>query len=212
MLNIENKVIKSEIKYRGEIILKYNIEYPQIIENMWKAGVQRFNKFNYANAILLKKYAEGKLFEEAKETYEYNKENGYPIMVYELYYTFKVTYNTENIISIYSDKYVYTGGAHGITTRTSQNWDLRVARQIKLKELFPREPNYVSKILTQINSKIAKDIENGNNIYFENYCCLTSENFNVNSYYLEDGKVVIYYQQYDIAPYSSGILTFNIKI
>lgn len=212
MLNIENKVIKSEIKYRGEVILKYNIEYPQIIENMWKAGVQRFNKFNYANAILLKKYAEGKLFEEAKETYEYNKENGYPIMVYELYYTFKVTYNTENIISIYSDKYVYTGGAHGITTRTSQNWDLRVARQIKLKELFPREPNYVSKILTQINSKIAKDIENGNNIYFENYCCLTSENFNVNSYYLEDGKVVIYYQQYDIAPYSSGILTFNIKI
>lgn len=212
MLNIENKVIKSEIKYRGEVILKYNIEYPQIIENMWKAGVQRFNKFNYANAILLKKYAEGKLFEEAKESYEYNKENGYPIMVYELYYTFKVTYNTENIISIYSDKYVYTGGAHGITTRTSQNWDLRVARQIKLKELFPREPNYVSKILTQINSKIAKDIENGNNIYFENYCCLTSENFNVNSYYLEDGKVVIYYQQYDIAPYSSGILTFNIKI
>lgn len=211
MLNIENKVIKSEIKYRGEVILKYNIEYPQIIENMWKAGVQRFNKFNYANAILLKKYAEGKLFEEAKETYEYNKENGYPIMVYELYYTFKVTYNTENIISIYSDKYVYTGGAHGITTRTSQNWDLRVARQIKLKELFPREPNYVSKILTQINSKIAKDIENGNNIYFENYCCLTSENFNVNSYYLEDGKVVIYYQQYDIAPYSSGILTFEVK-
>lgn len=212
MLNIENKVIKSEIKYRGEVILKYNIEYPQIIENMWKAGVQRFNKFNYTNAILLKKYAEGKLFEEAKETYEYNKENGYPIMVYELYYTFKVTYNTENIISIYSDKYVYTGGAHGMTTRTSQNWDLRVARQIKLQELFPREPNYVSKILTQINSKIAKDIENGNNIYFENYCCLTSENFNVNSYYLEDGKVVIYYQQYDIAPYSSGILTFNIKI
>lgn len=211
MLNIENKVIKSEIKYRGEVILKYNIEYPQIIENMWKAGVQRFNKFNYANAILLKKYAEGKLFEEAKETYEYNKENGYPIMVYELYYTFKVTYNTENIISIYSDKYVYTGGAHGMTTRTSQNWDLRVARQIKLKELFPREPNYVSKILTQINSKIAKDIENGNNIYFENYCCLTSENFNVNSYYLEDGKVVIYYQQYDIAPYSSGILTFEVK-
>lgn len=133
-------------------------------------------------------------------------------MVYELYYTFKVTYNTENIVSLYTDEYTYRGGAHGSTIRTSQNWDFRTARQIQLKSFFPKDPNYVSKIVTKINNKIEKDIQNGNNIYFENYCCLTIQSFNVNSYYLENGNIVIYYQQYDIAPYSSGILTFDINV
>ena len=211
MINTERKILKTELKYKGEIILKYNIEYPQVTENMWIIASRRFNTFNYNKAMELKNIAEGKMFKEAKETYEYNKKNGYPIMVYELYSTYKITYTTNNIISLYSDEYTFTGGAHGSTIRTSQNWDFRIANQIRLSSFFPNNPNYVSKILTQINNKIQQDIQNGNNIYFENYCCLTAENFNVNNYYLENGNIVIYYQQYDIAPYSSGILTFNIK-
>lgn len=211
MLNIEKKTLQKELKYKGEVILKYTIEYPQVSENKWIIASRRFNMYNYSKAVLLRKEAEGRLFEEAKELYEYNKENGYPIMIYEIYYTFKITYNTDNIISLYTDQYMYTGGAHGGTIRESQNWDFRTARQIELESFFKNNPNYVSYIITQINSKIANDIANGNNIYFENYCCLTVETFRVSNYYLQDGNIIIYYQQYDIAPYSSGILTFEIK-
>lgn len=211
MLNVESKTLQKELKYKGEVILKYTIEYPQVTENKWIIASKRFNIFNYKKAILLRKEAESRLFEEAKELYEYNKKNGYPIMVYELYYTFKVTYITDNIVSLYTDKYMYTGGAHGSTIRESQNWDFRIARQVPLKDLFPNNPNYVQNILVQINKKIEQDIQNGNNIYFDNYCCLTVETFSVYNYYLEKGNIVIYYQQYDIAPYSSGILTFEIK-
>lgn len=211
MPNIEKKILKKELRYNGEVILKYTIEYPQVSNSMWTISTKKFNLYNYNIAIKLKNRAEGKLFEEAKEIYEYNKKNGYPIMIFELYYTFTVTYNTNNIVSLYTDEYEFTGGAHGLTNRQSQNWDFRIGRQITLQEMFPRDLNYVSNILKQINDTIRKDIENGNNIYFDNYCCLTAENFNVNNFYLENGNIVIYYQQYDIAPYSSGILTFNIK-
>lgn len=211
MLNIEKKILQKEMKYKGDVILKYTIEYPQVTENKWIIATQKFNIYNYNKAILLRKKAEGKLFNEAKELYEYNKKNGYPIMVYEVYYTFNVTYITDNIVSLYTDQYMYTGGAHGITIRESQNWDFRTARQIPLQSLFPNNSNYVQTILTQINRKIQQDIQNGNDIYFDNYCCLTVENFDVNNYYLENGNIVIYYQQYDIAPYSSGILTFEIS-
>jgi len=211
MPNIEKKILKKELKYKGEVILKYTIEYPQVSNSMWTISSKKFNLYNYNIAIKLKNRAEGKLFEEAKEVYEYNKKNGYPIMVFELYYTFTVTYNTNNILSLYTDEYEFTGGAHGLTNRQSQNWDFRMGRQITLQELFPRDLNYVSNILKQINDTISRDIENGNNIYFDNYCCLTAENFNVNNFYLENGNIIIYYQQYDIAPYSSGILTFKIK-
>lgn len=81
MLNIEKKIIRKELKYKGEVILKYNIEYPQVSDSMWIIATKIFNKYNFTKAMLLKNMAEGELFDEAKETYEYNKKNGYPIMV-----------------------------------------------------------------------------------------------------------------------------------
>lgn len=209
-MEVIRKVLKDELKYDGNVILKYTIEYPQVENKKWIISSKIFNEYNEKKAIALKMLSTGMLFDEAKRLYEYNKQNGYPIMVYEIYSKYTVTYNTNNILSLYIDEYIYQGGAHGLTNRTSQNWDFRIRRQIKLSELFANNPNYVSSILTKINKKIEEDIKNGNNIYFENYCCLTAEKFNVYNYYLKDGKIIIYYQQYDIAPYSSGILTFEV--
>ena len=206
MLVIENKVLSKSLMYKGNIILNYKINYPFI------RGFDKFNLYNYNKAIKLKEYAETKLFEEAKEINDYNKQNGYPIMVYEVVLNYTITYNEYDILSLYYDEYIFSGGAHGNTIRTSQTWNMQNRQMLDLKDFYRNNPNYVSEIITQKNDKIKNDIDDGNNIYFEDYCCLTSSNFKVENYYLsKDGKIVIYYQQYDIAPYSSGIITFNIK-
>lgn len=204
MFRIENKVLEDDLKYKGETILKYKIQYPQIFNK------KRFNKENFDKAISLQKEAESKIFEDAKKSYEYNKKNGYPIMVFEVYLSYEITQNDDRIVSLYYDEYRFKGGAHGNTIRTSQTWDMINERKIKLDEWF-KNPNYVSKIITYINQQIKKNIENGKNIYFDNYCCLTSEYFRVENYYVKKGVLVIYYQQYDIAPYSSGIINFELK-
>lgn len=98
-------------------------------------------------------------------------------------------------------------GAHGNTIRSSQNWDLRIGRQLPLSYFYPNNPNYVVDILRSIMTQIKENPEN----YFDNYCELVLENFNLDNYYVTPQYVVIYFQQYDIAPYSSGIPTFNIK-
>ena len=211
MFVIKKKTLKEELKYDGNIILKYTIEYPQIIEEKLISEIEKFNRYNYQKAKILEKLSKGKLFEEAKELYEYNKKNGYPIMIYEIYSSFEVTYNSEFIVSLYIDDYIYRGGAHGNTKRSSQTWDFRTGCMIPLENFFKNDRNYVSKIVTQINNFIEKDIASGNDIYFENYCQLTIATFDVDNYFLQDGNIIIYYQQYDIAPYSSGILTFTIK-
>ena len=206
MIIIQNRVLEKNLIYKGNIILTYKINYPFII------GFERFNLYNYNKAIKLKEYAETKLFEEAKETNDFNKQNGYPIMVYEVVLNFTITYNEYDIVSLYYDEYIYSGGAHGNTIRTSQTWNIQDRQMLDLKDFYKKDTNYVSKILTQINNHIKENIENGNNIYFEDYCCLTAQNFRVENFYLsKTGNIVIYYQQYDIGPYSSGILTFNIK-
>lgn len=205
MFNVENRVLQKNLIYNGTVILKYKIEFPQI------KTYDKFNIINYTQALELQKKCEEQLYNEAKSLYEYNKQNNYPFFPYDVVKEYLVTYNYENVISLYYDEYIYSGGAHGNTIRTSQTWKMKEQRIVSLCECFKDEPNYVSKIIENINNQIGKNIESGNNYYFENYCCLTSSKFRVENYYLSSGIVYIFYQQYDIAPYSSGILNFAIS-
>lgn len=76
-----------------------------------------------------------------------------------------------------------------------------------LECFFRGDPYFILKILKEINSQIAINPD----IYFENTCKLVLDAFNPNNFYLVPNGIVIYFQQYDIAPYSSGIRTFTIN-
>jgi hypothetical protein len=125
---MENKtkinIAEKQLYYKGEVILKYTIKYPEITQSQYDIGKQRFNHENRQEALKLKEYTEGELYNQAKETYEYNKKNGYPIMIYELYRETNIIYNDDKLISMYFDDYTFTGGAHGTTVRSLQTWDL----------------------------------------------------------------------------------------
>ena len=201
MIYINNNILEKELFYEDTLILKYHIEYPSIMNN------EAFNNYNKKLAIEIKNRIEDELYNEAVETYKYNKENGYPIMVYEVYRKIYITMNRDNLVSLYIDEYTFTGGAHGSTIRTSQNWNLYQNCMIPLEKFFPNNPYFMIDILKEINRQIANDSE----IYFENSCNLVLEAFNPKNYYLTPSGIVIYFQQYDIAPYSSGIREFLIN-
>ncbi len=211
MNQIKINTAEKELYYKGEVILKYRIEYPEITTSMYEEGKQVFNYENRKSALELKEFAEGELYEEAKQTYEYNKKNGYPIMVYELIRECNITYNRDKLLSLYCDEYTFTGGAHGSTVRKSQNWDLKLARQIPLQAFSKGNPYFIIDILKQINQQIAKQIEDGTGAYFPEYCQLVLETFNLESFYLTPKGIVVFFQQYDIAPYSSGIPEFLVQ-
>lgn len=210
MNDIETKILEKKLSYKGNIILSYKIEYPKITKSENDYGRIVFNNYNRSRANEIKEYAEGELFEEAKQVYDYNNKNGFPIMVFEVDRNYKVTYNKKTIISLYTNEYIYNGGAHGITTRESQNWDIRIGEQIELWQLYPNNPYFILDILKQINEQIEKQIANENNYFFDNYCQLLIETFNPESFYYEKNNLVIFFQSYDIAPYSSGIPIFEI--
>lgn len=211
MNQIKINTVEKQLYYKGEVILKYTIEYPEITSSNYQDGKVKFNHFNRLEAIKSQKFAEGELYNSAKETYDFNKENNYPTMVYELNRKCNITYNYQNLISLYCDEYTYAGGAHGNTIRKSQNWDLKLGVLIPLKAFFRGNNYYQVDIIRQIIEQIEKQIEEGNNIYFPDYCKLVLETFKVENYYLTKEGITIFFQQYDIAPYSSGILTFIVK-
>ena len=206
MLKIEIKTLKNELKYKGTIILTYEIEYPQVYSDYYNTN--KFNSFNLNKAIKLEKYAKETLFSAAKDTYDYNISQGFPVMVYELILKTYITYNHIPNISLYQDKYTFSGGAHGSTIRSSQNWNLEYNSQFPLSSIFYNDPNYILYILKQINNQIKKQ---GVEYYFEDYCSLVLETFKPYQFYLTPYNIFVYFQQYDIAPYSTGVPTFKIN-
>lgn len=209
---IEIKKITHNLIYDNTVILKYTIEYPQIINSQYILGQRNFNTYNLKIVNDLKQYIFTELYSSAKDIYKYNKENGYPIMVFEVYVSCNITENYNNIVSLYTDKYIFEGGAHGTTIRNSQNWDLAVGMQFDLSRLFPNNQYYIINILKEINKQIKEQIEKeGENIYFKDYCQLVLENFNLKNFYMFPNYFEVFFQQYDIAPYSTGIPTFKIK-
>ncbi len=210
MFEIEKITLQKNLIYKGVVILKYKIEYPRIVSFSYPYGITQFNNYNRMKALNSKMYAEKDLFNMAKEQYDYNLASGFPIMVYELISDYTITYNTNSILSLYSDEYIFSGGAHGSTIRSSQNWNIKIGSQFKLDFIYSTDCSYLLFILKEIIKQINSEIENGSNQYFENFCELVIDNFKLDQFYLTDDEVIIYFQAYDIAPYSSGIQAFAI--
>lgn len=203
---VKTIVIKDQMKYNGKTVLAYRIEYPQFKSSLYQMSLVKINKFYKTKAIEYQKYCENELFKMAVEQYKDSIENNYPVRVFEALVKFNVTYNSVCIISLYFDKYEYTGGAHGNTIRYSQTWNLQKYQKIRLSELFGCSLDYKNYIFKIVKEQIQSDPS----IYFEDYEKLLVETFNEDSFYCNPYGIVIYYQQYDIAPYSSGIREFLI--
>jgi len=206
IVTVRKIVLEDDLKYNGKTLLTYRIEYPEFRSSFYQMSLTVINRFYRDKALMFQKYCETELFDMAVKQYEGDIENDFPVRVFEALLVYNVTYSAACIISLYFDRYEYTGGAHGNTTRDSQTWNLQKCRIIKLRKLFRCTDDYKSYILNIVEEQIKLDPD----IYFDNFHELISEYFNEDSFYCTPDGIVIYYQQYDIAPYSSGIREFLI--
>ncbi|NMC57185.1 MAG: DUF3298 and DUF4163 domain-containing protein [Eubacteriaceae bacterium] len=206
LVTVNTLILQDTMKYNGVALLAYRIEYPEFKSVIYRKATAKMNKFYKDKAYEYEKYYRKVLFNMAVEQYKYDMQNGYPVREFDAVVEFNVTYNEFCIVSLYTDEYEYTGGAHGNTIRTSQTWNLKEQRTVKLSELFRIQLGYRIYIFKIISEEIRKD----ESIYFPDWEKLVIQTFNEESFYVTYEGIVIYYQQYDIAPYSSGIREFLI--
>jgi hypothetical protein len=142
---------------------------------------------------------------------EYVKEcqkEGWPIRAYEAVTDYKVTYSGNDVLSLYVDYYAYTGGAHGSTDRVASTIDLKTGKELQLKDWFKSEDDYQKIINTAIKQQMQLDPDQ----YFPETLKEWQGISENQPYYIEDGNLVIYFAQYEIAPYSSGMPEFKIPL
>lgn len=201
---VNSHTLEGEMLLNTVKLLHYKIEYPQFISLVHDQNLKIINDY-YRNRALEKQWTyENQLYLQAFQQYEESIVNQFPFHAYEAFFTHDVTYNKDCVISLYSDEYVFSGGAHGSTIRRSETWNIQEGQQASILFLVEN----LDYMIDMINQQIAAQISLGENWYFDNYKQLVSENFNTESFYLINDGLIIYYQQYDIAPYSSGIMEF----
>lgn len=120
-----------------------------------------------------------------------------------------VPFNKENILTIKSSMYDYTGGAHGYGADMYLNYDLLNMQKITLEALFD-ESTYsriadiiVTQLVKDYNVKSAQELEETG--FFNVKQIAPTENF-----CFEDSAIMFSYTRYDIAPYSMGQINVSI--
>jgi hypothetical protein len=199
--------MQDALYYRDVLLLKYDIQYPQFY--MDGMPVACLNQRYAAKAAAYAQYCRDTLFRQAKEQYEEDQQIDAPVRVFDAVTTFTVTLNENCTLSLYSDRYEYTGGAHGNTVRTSDTWDVPACAHIPLSALCTLPAGCRAYVIQQIVRQIEMQIAEGE-YYFDDYRKNTALYFNPRSFYLTHDGLTVYYQQYEIAPYSSGIPEFSI--
>lgn len=207
---VYDKVLQQDMYYKGVLILSYTVRYPHFISNSHQTTLDKINHYYKTEAYIYVKKNIRNLFHTAMVEYEYAMANNFPVRPFDIVSVYEVTYNKDCALSLYFDRYEYTGGAHGMTIRRSDTWNIAKSTLIKLNDLF-LIPDDVDSFVTeavvkQIDRMAMEELEVFP--YFENYKALVNENYNPKNFYINNKGIIIYFQLYEIAPYASGIPEF----
>jgi hypothetical protein len=193
MKQVQNNItIKTEsyIKEREDAPIK--LDYPQV-SGLASAEAQKTINDTIKQTILnYAADAEKQIANKSEDDRPYDFEGGYV-----------VTYNQDGVLSLVTEQYGYTGGAHGMTYRNAFTFSLKDGKRLLLGDLFGANPNYKK----ELNAKVAKLIKNDG--YLGGFTGLNTEKY----FYLKEGKVVLFFQLYEYTAYAAGFpqFTFTFK-
>jgi len=198
--------IKQTLTYNNTPMLTLSISYPKVTLPYCPCAQDSINFKIQSQVCGFLHYVSGDLYQQAIAVYQESQENGFPFRLYEAVLKYEITYNQHCHFSLYRDRYTFTGGAHGSTVRASDTWNLMSGCGIPLSGFFPAGQDY----RTSLTDQITRQANENSEALFEDYQALIVKYFNEEQYYLTSSGVAIYYQQYEIAPYSTGIVVFSI--
>lgn len=118
-----------------------------------------------------------------------------------------VKYNRNGFLSINEEKYVYTGGAHGMTLRKSRNIDIILQKEIQLSDLFAEE-GYEN----TLNRMIKEQQQLNPDLYAELWERPVIKTEHQKNFYITDNALVIYYQPYELSYYAKGVVEFSLPL
>lgn len=207
-MQIEVLETEEEMYYRDKPVLKYSLQYPRFLSATFRPAANAMNRYYRARLAINRQQMRQGLYCQAVRALLHARENDIPFNPFEAVCSSTVSFNQDCAASLYFDAYRYTGGAHGTTTRSSDTWDLTCGRRVSMARFFPPSAAYKAYVIGAVTAQIADQA--GEGAYFEDYQENAARYFNAGSFFLVPDGLVVYYQQYQLAPYASGLPQFLI--
>ncbi|MFC5194076.1 PdaC/SigV domain-containing protein [Bizionia hallyeonensis] len=113
----------------------------------------------------------------------------------------EIMYQSEAVISVVITNYLNTGGAHGSLVVSFLNFDALTGQSLKNEQLFNDMNAFKTVAEDYFNDQIADKKE----LYFEPDNFVLPQNIGFN-----DTGVILLYNSYEVAPYSTGLTEFTI--
>lgn len=178
----------ADVKLEGANV---NIVYPQISGLSNAAAQQKINAVLEKTTLQFAAAAKEEMQKRQADEREYEYQSQY-----------LVTYNQNGVLSLILDQYSYQGGAHGGTFRQGFTFSLKDGKQLQLDDLFGANKNF----RTALNNKVGAALK-AHGGYLGGFDRIKHEK----QFYLKNGKVVLFFQQYEYTAYAAGIPAFAVS-
>ncbi len=119
-----------------------------------------------------------------------------------------VLYCDSSILSYQRILYTYSGGAHGMTTKTNYVFDIKTGKELTEEDIFGKGfERKVGKLLTEKANILREEGKlPAENEFYNNWNIVPNGNFA-----LTDSSVIYTFNPYEIAPYCYGAIDIEIK-
>lgn len=114
---------------------------------------------------------------------------------------YEVYRSDDRFLSLGQEFYRYTGGAHGMGWLSATTVDLQTGQVCILKDMFREQADYQRR-LTEITRREGE----ARGLPMWSFSGIREDS----AYYLTDTELVLYFQHYEIAPYSAGVVRIKI--
>ncbi|MBC8581587.1 MAG: DUF3298 and DUF4163 domain-containing protein [Zhenhengia sp.] len=199
-IHIEDQHYKSTGNY-----LNIETHYPQLEGLLDKKFQKKMNHYFENHVIQLQK----EIKKEAKKQYK-EQASDTPLYKYELISNYKTKESLKQYLVIGLFDYIYTGGAHGLPQQSYITLDLSQNEVLTLNQLFDEKMDYKTELKELITNQIEKRTDKKEK-FFDDFYDLIHIEENQNFYITPAGDLVLVFNVYEIAPYSTGVVEFTIK-
>ncbi|UOF91289.1 DUF3298 domain-containing protein [Fodinisporobacter ferrooxydans] len=116
---------------------------------------------------------------------------------------YRIQFHRGNILNLVFHSYLYTGGAHGLPTKTSLIINLSSGAVYSLSDLFKPNSDYIGKLSDMIKQQDTNHILDS----FSPFQSISKDE----RFYLESDGLTIYFPPYKYTPYAYGFPKFKIS-
>ncbi len=172
-----------------------NLQIP-FIEGLTRPGFE-----SYINSLIkseVEQYSK-EIQKMAADAYEASKEDEWPFRTFDVYVVY-TAYLSNGILSIDMIFSEFTGGAHPNAARRTYNIDISGNHLVSLKSLFPSED-----FENKLNELLFSKIKEREDLWPAEFKGVQPDQ----GFYLNAGRLYIYFQPYEIGPWASGMPEFS---